>query len=64
MGLGQFLELGLRVLVADVAIGMVLPSQLAECALDIVGAGIASHAENLVVVALRRHKRSAFSSQR
>ena len=52
VGLGRFLELVLRLLVAGVAIGVVLQRQLAVGALDfLIGRGLGD-AEHFVVVAL------------
>ena len=49
VGFGDFLEAFLGVLfLRDV--GMIFPRQFAVCLLDIVRAGITSHAENLVIV--------------
>jgi hypothetical protein len=53
VGLKTLLEPGLRVLVADVPIRVMLPGQLAEGALDLFGARILRDAEDLVIVALR-----------
>src|SRR5262249_7017724 len=55
VGFGRLFKLLFRLLVADVAVGMILHRQLAERAFDVLFARILSDAEDLVVVPLTGH---------
>ena len=55
VGLGGFLELGLRLGIADVAIRMILHGQLAIGLFERVVVGVSRDAQNLVIVPLAGH---------
>ena len=58
VGLGGFLEFGLRLAVADVAIGMILHGQLAIGPFERVLVGVSRHSQDIVIVPLAGHRHS------